>query len=258
MGVRGDSSRPGFTLIELLVVIAIVAVLIAILLPVLGKARAAGRLSVCLSTTRTIGQAMSMYADDNRGVTPREGTMGENWESLRDRIPWNVAFRPYLDERCSPRADLNDQFEDAPYYSCPSHTPEPHHVHYVVNGFAFRAPGVPDERGTDDPHYRRGPTGIWLVPFPFEMLYLTDLAADEDNAMFNVWIQLGNTDISIGQCYDAWLPRHITPWSGDFRIGPFGHGNGAVGMFLDVHAEHRPGAFFMDVASWDDRYYAKE
>ena len=257
MRVRGCQSRVGFTLIELLVVIAIVAILIAILLPALAKARASARAGVCLSATRHIGAAMTLYADDNRGYIPREGTMGDSPQTLRVRIPWDVAFRPYLDERCSPGVDLDDMFLSAPYYHCPSRVDGPHHIHYVANGFAFRAPGVPDERGRDDPAFRRGPMGAWLIPFPSSMLYLTDLADDEDSAMYNVWVQLGDTDISIGQCYDAWLPRHLTPGSGDFRIGPRRHGSGAGAMFLDVHAEQRPAEFFLDINSWDDRFYAR-
>jgi len=248
-----SSSVRAFTLIELLVVIAVIAVLVGILLPALAKARLSGRSSACLSNERQIMLAGGMYRDDYRDYLPREGTMGETEETLRDRIPWNVAFRPYVDDRCGPGQEVNDMFEVAPYYRCPGRG-GPHGVHYVANGFAFRAPGKPDERGTNDPRYRRGPTPAYLFPFPASMLYLMDLNDDADSAMFNVWIKLGNTDISIGQCYDAWLPKHLTEGSGDFRIGPRRHLEGASAQFLDSHGTHRERAYFMDVNSWDDWY----
>jgi prepilin-type N-terminal cleavage/methylation domain-containing protein/prepilin-type processing-associated H-X9-DG protein len=54
----------GFTLIELLVVIAIIALLIGILIPALGKARTTARVLKCMTGVRSMGQAMTVYAND--------------------------------------------------------------------------------------------------------------------------------------------------------------------------------------------------
>ncbi|WP_337747729.1 DUF1559 domain-containing protein [Victivallis vadensis] len=74
-GARGAADTPPayrrlrpttarFTLIELLVVIAIIAILAALLLPVLNKAREAGKRATCTSQLKQIGTAFQLYAGD--------------------------------------------------------------------------------------------------------------------------------------------------------------------------------------------------
>ncbi|MCM8534406.1 MAG: type II secretion system GspH family protein [Lentisphaeraceae bacterium] len=58
-----------FTLIELLVVIAIIGILSSMLLPSLQNARGAAKTGVCLSSTRQLALAYTMYADENNGYT---------------------------------------------------------------------------------------------------------------------------------------------------------------------------------------------
>lgn len=103
-----------FTLIELLVVISIIALLIGILLPALSKARASSRTAVCGNTTRSIGLALSMYANDNRGWYPRSLPLNDperrneqsEWATPWPKDicpPWPVTFvwmiLPYLDRK---------------------------------------------------------------------------------------------------------------------------------------------------------------
>lgn len=59
-----------FTFIELLVVMAIIAILAGLLLPVLSKAKEAGRGTACLSNLRQIGLALQIYVSENHNRLP--------------------------------------------------------------------------------------------------------------------------------------------------------------------------------------------
>jgi len=78
--------QSGFTLIELLVAMAIIATLAGVILPVISRAREAGREAVCSSNLRQIGMAYAMYQDDWDGRPPSLGTLAERGYVRDSRI----------------------------------------------------------------------------------------------------------------------------------------------------------------------------
>ncbi len=62
--------RFAFTLIELLVVIAIIAILAGMLLPVIGKAKQAGKGALCTSNSKQLILAVNLYHSDHDDFLP--------------------------------------------------------------------------------------------------------------------------------------------------------------------------------------------
>jgi prepilin-type N-terminal cleavage/methylation domain-containing protein/prepilin-type processing-associated H-X9-DG protein len=73
------NQRRAFTLIELLVVIAIIAILASLLLPVLSKARARARGTVCLSELKQLGVGCALYEGDNQDTLPETSHQAASW-----------------------------------------------------------------------------------------------------------------------------------------------------------------------------------
>lgn len=255
--------RRAFTLIELLVTLTIIALLIALILPALGSARESGRTLKCQSVLRQIQTAAHLYASSNRDHLPREGTLGTTKETERRNIPWDIAFRPTFDDRASASQDVGDQFSTAPYYRCPSVKLSTQPIHFVSNGFAFLRPNEVDERGSTDPLFRRGPTPLTLVRTPSSTPYMSELADDPNDELLNVWKSLGHSDMALGQCYDIWRPRHISPGSGDYRINPSRHGGrntaiaGSNAAFFDTHVAIQKPDILANPNTWDDGFYTR-
>ena len=87
-----------FTLVELLVVLAIISVLAGLLLPVISKAKEAGRAAACLSNLRQIGIALQLYVQDNNNRLPvmRDKSFDTNGPPINALPGPDVALSNYL------------------------------------------------------------------------------------------------------------------------------------------------------------------
>jgi prepilin-type processing-associated H-X9-DG protein/prepilin-type N-terminal cleavage/methylation domain-containing protein len=87
-----------FTLVELLVVLGILAALAAVVLPVTGRAREAGRRTVCQSNLRQIGLAIQQYVQDNDGTYPLQMSVRDDG-GVPTAFSWQQAISPYVRNR---------------------------------------------------------------------------------------------------------------------------------------------------------------
>jgi prepilin-type N-terminal cleavage/methylation domain-containing protein/prepilin-type processing-associated H-X9-DG protein len=103
--------RPaGFTLIELLVVIAIIAILAAMLLPALGRAKAKGIQTRCVSNERQVGLAYMLYADDQNQSYPRSRGWNADGGVVGKVDDWHGGAAPPDKRPLTPYAKATDVF----------------------------------------------------------------------------------------------------------------------------------------------------
>jgi len=98
-GVMMRRNEKGFTLIELLVVVAIISLLISILIPALGRARAMGQESACLSNVRQWGTGTLMFTQQDNDRLPWEGDKTKMDVNFAEPTWWANAVPPMLGQK---------------------------------------------------------------------------------------------------------------------------------------------------------------
>lgn len=101
--------QAAFTLIELLVVVSIISLLVSILLPALGRARLQAKNVVCMSNTRQMGLAVTMYLMENADRLPSSSCCSSDPEDYWLRVLTNYTKEKLL-MRCP--ADKSNNFID--------------------------------------------------------------------------------------------------------------------------------------------------
>ena len=118
---RSRRATRAFTLVELLVVIGIIALLIAILLPALSKARAAANTIKCAANMRTVGQAMMLYATNNKNAIVPAGIVNAD----NSTTTWDLLITPYVSTytgNLTTSTTASVDYNEAPYFQCPEDT----------------------------------------------------------------------------------------------------------------------------------------
>jgi prepilin-type N-terminal cleavage/methylation domain-containing protein/prepilin-type processing-associated H-X9-DG protein len=231
--------QKAFTLIELLVVISVIALLMAILFPVLGRAREAGRRTVCLSNLKQLQIAWIGYAHDNdeKIVDGRAGIMkvrtkpGGFFVSELKGVGWTGMTL----EGEIPSRDLSKKLDNVNYFAGYKNIQAGKLYPYVNNFKAYHCPGgfrsemrsysiVDSMNGVKDPNVTN-----------HNVVGGTVLRIEKRLDIKNPSSRMVFLDTGMRAPFSFRAYYHVELW----KYGaPSRHGNGNTFSFADGHAEY--------------------
>lgn len=253
-----------FTLMELFVVIAIIAVLAALLLPSLARAKNSARSASCLSNQRQIGLGFAMYADANQqrcvpgrpakiGATSDPRNVYDVGNGLQYRPRWFVTLGAqtglFAYQQPSPDpAEDNTKTVDNKVFLCPV---APDWINNRNFGYGYNFQFLGNTRIKADGSFINFPMNYTVVRCSQTIMTVDcpGTAAGKPTAERTAYLVDGSAD-TFARGNHGWAldPSRLIPGSSDFcddanrapqhRSGLDGrHGNRAVALFADVHAE---------------------
>ncbi len=234
-------TRNGFTLIELLVVIAIIAILAGMLLPALGNAKSKAQGARCLSNTRQIGIAFTMYVDDNDGHLPdKDWARGpyQNRAGLNCGGEWQqtpaIQLSPYLN---APMVWVCPTKKRGLFYKTEPGRFDPEYTGFLSYGFNYLGVfGLDVSRGA--PTFRKQ---SWIQR-PSETIAVTEIGGSSNPTEIGGGI--GNEEADAAWLDHYWAvnsyPRRKTPTDGTnhrFQAQHGKHNQRVYSVYVDGHAE---------------------
>ena len=184
---RPATARRGFTMIELLTVTAIIALLMSLLLPSLSAARDAARRVACLSNTRQLATAWTLYAHDHA-----DHAMPLAYFEFADTRGGDNIFWFGSDGAVTGRVDhargiltpyLDNALGEGSVYECPSqpwgtYAPQTRTnqftTTYGYNGYYLSPPKTPGWGGSFGPIGRKPWQRLDTIERPTELMVFAD------------------------------------------------------------------------------------
>jgi len=233
-GVRGTRVVVrALTLIELLIVIAIVSLVLALMLPALGAARRQGKIAVCLSHLRQLGQQTHLFVAEHLGSMPRSRHSAGLGFARGE--PWEYAFAHQITG--GPLREPQDEWWRLAngLYRCPfdrRHSPVMLQGHpRSVFSYGYNVYFELTEQETAVPPDTSGPTWrrIEQIPHPSDCVLFGELKVESgpmvDHAMAHFWTLYDVPPEIDAQRHEplagyAWVDGHATQQSFETTFAP--------------------------------------
>ncbi len=244
---RDQGHRSAFTLLEILAVIFIIAIVIAVLLPTISNTRGHTSNRVkCGSNMRQIGQAIQLYANENKGAYPRTFyVVSGSLTFSNDGTDSAVARDPFGDKGLPGKVGDNDviaaifllirtQDITPEVFICPSSNAEKD-----VYGTAA---GISAQSKTSFTDWRKNLSYSLANPYPDEAAIKNGYKLDATTgAEFAIAADLNP---GVGDGYDVTAPKETSSQVEMQKANSRNHsGQGENVLYGDGHAEFQQNPF---------------